>query len=169
MSYFIAGILPETISKELNKKLKFWKQEGYNARYIPKNKLHLTFAFLADCPESSLKFVIEELSRMDWNAITLNLCGYGWFKDLLFADIQENEYLDELALQIRTILKSNKIYFDPKPFKAHITLARRAAELRDHTGSLNSEKFLLTEIGLFESIQGEYRLIRQFSCRQQEF
>ena len=90
----------------------------------PEN-LHLTLAFIG---ESDLVTDIKSaLSAVIAVPFELTVGGAGKFGDLWWAGVDKNPALSALADAVRGELLKHHIDFDPKPFKAHITLAREVA------------------------------------------
>lgn len=93
--------------------------------------LHLTLAFLGDQDPS----VLEPLSQAAARAaagrapFALRTAGLGGFPRLsaprvLYLAFEPQPALDALATALRQQLAVQRISFDPKPLKAHLTLAR---------------------------------------------
>ena len=72
--------------------------------------------------------LVEKLARFDRERIperSPHAKGSGAFGDLVWAGVHRNPDLDMLASRVRDALRGAGFGIDPKPFKPHITLARR--------------------------------------------
>lgn len=90
----------------------------------PEN-LHLTLAFIGE--NDRVSEVKAALSAITAAPFGLTVGGAGKFGDLWWAGVDKNPALSALADSVRSELQKRSINFDPKPFKAHITLAREIA------------------------------------------
>lgn len=87
----------------------------------PEN-LHLTLAFIGE--SGRVAEAKAALTAVTAAPFVLTVGGAGRFGDLRWAGIDHNPALSALAGSVRNELHKRGIGFDPKPFKAHITLAR---------------------------------------------
>jgi len=87
----------------------------------PEN-LHLTLAFIGESDRVSE--AKAALSAGTAAPFELTVGGAGKFGELWWAGIDNNPALSALAASVRNELTKRNIDCDPKPFKAHITLAR---------------------------------------------
>ncbi len=128
MRLFYALFLPEGIREALREvqarvsPFKGWKT-------VPPHQLHLTLLFLGERPESDLphlRAVGHHLARLV-PPFTARLRGTGYFPNegtpRVWFIRAEGEGFQALAEGLRAELSSP----DPKPFKPHVTLARRKA------------------------------------------
>ncbi|MDO4533506.1 MAG: RNA 2',3'-cyclic phosphodiesterase [Coriobacteriia bacterium] len=131
MRAFIALELPDAFWREtidlarqlsLQVEGRFTRREGY----------HLTLAFLGniDDAEKGLAMDAMDAACEGLGPIALASDGLGKFgraRDAtLWMGVKKNERLEELAKRIRAELDARSLSYDEKPFRAHITLARRA-------------------------------------------
>lgn len=95
----------------------------------PEN-LHLTLAFIGE--GDRVAEAKAALSAVNAAPFELTVGGAGKFGDIYWAGVDKNPALSALADSVRSELQKRSINFDPKPFKAHITLARevRSKEIR---------------------------------------
>ncbi|MBN2451193.1 MAG: RNA 2',3'-cyclic phosphodiesterase [Lentisphaeria bacterium] len=102
------------------------------ARWVRPETMHLTVRFLGDTPLDRA----EDLGRIlgdavrGWRPFSCRLRGVGVFPDVrrpvvVWAGVGEGrEALTELAQNIRDALQRGGFGRDPRPFAAHVTLAR---------------------------------------------
>lgn len=130
MRTFIALELPSSLIDDIAALVRTL-QESLEGRFMERYTYHLTLAFLGDIDEQTSHEVIAILNEICANRkpLTLACDGLGTFgrpQDCtLWLGITPNESLMDLANTIRNALKAHGIWFDPKPFKPHITLGRR--------------------------------------------
>lgn len=99
-------------------------------RFSEPELYHITLAFLGETDErvarEALRLMRESVSGV--GRFSLSLCRLGFFSSqrnaLLWCGTKDSTRLEELALSIREGLDARGIWFDRKPFKAHITLGR---------------------------------------------
>lgn len=101
-------------------------------RFVPREARHLTLAFLGDVPEADALVAADALEAACAGVprIPLRAAGLGTFgrKDdaTLWLGIARSPELEHLAARLREELAARELSFDGKPFKPHVTLARRA-------------------------------------------
>ena len=89
-------------------------------RFLKRDTYHLTLAFLGDVDEAQLAAATDALEAACAGASPVPLRSDGLGK---FGRATE---LEQLAARLRDELRARDVPFDAKPFKAHLTLARRA-------------------------------------------
>lgn len=100
-------------------------------RFLPRDTYHLTFAFLGDVDEAQLAAATDALEAACTGAspVPLRSDGLGKFgrasEATLWLGIAPAPELEQLATRLRVELRDRDVPFDAKPFKAHLTLARR--------------------------------------------
>ncbi|WP_026495331.1 RNA 2',3'-cyclic phosphodiesterase [Butyrivibrio sp. WCD3002] len=101
---------------------------GVDGNYTAPENLHMTLAFIGewDDPEG----VLEVVKSVPMKSFSIALKGYAPFKDMIFADIEENENLKAYVKRLRAALTENEIPFDRKKFLPHITLVRKAHRIK---------------------------------------
>ncbi|WP_374355996.1 RNA 2',3'-cyclic phosphodiesterase [Chitinimonas sp.] len=91
--------------------------------------LHLTLAFIGDCPEPQLQALVRALSAIEGRAARLSLDRYGYWQTGIawLGMASPPAELLALANELRRVLDATGVRYDRKPFKPHITLLRDAA------------------------------------------
>ena len=118
MRTFVALELPERFAIEtaaLSHKL----ETTLEGRFLPPCTHHLTLAFLGEVGEPEVAAAIDALEEACAGTSPLLLRSDGLGK---FASTPQ---LERLARDVREGLTARGVAFDPKPFKPHVTLARR--------------------------------------------
>ncbi len=104
-----------------------------HGRFLPRDTYHLTMAFLGDVDEAESHRAMDALEAACAQAepVELRFRGLGTFGKphdaTLWMDVEPAPPLMQLAAGVRKRLEREGISFDEKPFKPHITIARRAA------------------------------------------
>lgn len=98
------------------------REAGVTGRYLDPSNLHMTLAFIGEWPEEDAP-VLPEVERPF--SVTLSRPGVFPEAKVLWAGVAPSDALDNLAENVRRRLAESGIPFDPKPFRAHITLARK--------------------------------------------
>lgn len=101
-------------------------------RFVPRERYHLTLAFLGDVSDAEASRAMDALDAACAGAgpVPLRPDGLGKFgrpaDATLWLGIAPDPALVDLAERTRTALADQGIPFDPTPFRPHLTLARRA-------------------------------------------
>ncbi|WP_139652400.1 RNA 2',3'-cyclic phosphodiesterase [Raoultibacter phocaeensis] len=131
MRTFIALELPPDFASDIaaiSRRLK----PSIEGRFLFPESYHLTLAFLGDTSETDLACAIDaiDVSCTNIAAIPLRSDGLGKFgranDATLWLGIAPAPELMQLSANIREELAARAVPFDGKPFKPHITFARRA-------------------------------------------
>ncbi len=133
---------------------------GVEGRYTRPENMHMTLAFIGeyDDPEG----VVEIMRKVPLKSFTIKLNGYRPFKDMFFANIEENDNLSNYVKRLRRELSENEIPFDRKKFTPHITLVRKATGRKnvafDNEGQ-DEETMRVKGISLMKSERGKHGMI----------
>jgi 2'-5' RNA ligase len=104
---------------------------GRSVRLAPADQWHITLAFLGDVPEARQGRVIQAVDAAAEGCApaTVRIAGGGTFGrgrfTVLWAGLRgEVDLLLAAGVAVRRELKRAKLTFDPKPLRAHVTVAR---------------------------------------------
>lgn len=122
MRIFIAVRLTEEMKNSLAKVLAELRRQGVRGNFSHPDNLHLTLAFIGET--SRLKEIHNAVGEVALSPFEIGLGKPGSFRDILWLGISGEEQMRALASSLREALSRHGIYYDDKPFKAHITLAR---------------------------------------------
>ena len=106
-------------------------REVVKGRFAPPENYHVTLAFLGDADDAAIRAATDVLCELDDNVgeVLLESTGLGKFgkaRDAtLWLGIRESDALLSVAENVRLGLAARGVSYDAKPFKSHITLARR--------------------------------------------
>ncbi len=96
------------------------------ARPLPSPDLHLTLCFIGEAPVPACLTLLQELALPLRPSLRFGLLEYWPRPGVLCATAEaDGAAIEALAGQIRAGLRTAGVCFDGKPFRAHITLARR--------------------------------------------
>jgi 2'-5' RNA ligase len=164
MRAFIAIDLPKEIKLEISKIQSDLKKAGLLAKWVKPENIHLTLAFLGSIDKKQIKEIKEILTpinRFIEKPMRLQLGQVSAFPHpnkarVIFVNLSgEIEKLKILVAQIGSGLKNKKIWFDEKPFVAHLTLGRfkKPQNLISVIGKIAVKKILfeVKEISLYQS------------------
>lgn len=85
--------------------------------------LHLTLAFIGET--GAVQAAKDALDELKAAPFPLTLSGAGRFGDLYWAGIRASKPLGDLAASVQDALRRRGFDIEKRPFKPHITLARR--------------------------------------------
>lgn len=130
MRVFI-GLPLDSKTKNLIEDISFSLEHKCPGAYVDSSLYHLTLAFIGDVEAKDLDKLEKVIKKTCENVgkFELELSHLGFFahveKAILHCAIKPSIKLEELARKLYKNLKEEKIEFDDKTFRAHITLGRR--------------------------------------------
>lgn len=124
MRLFVAIEFPQEIKDALSAAIVSLKRQGVSANFTRRENMHLTLAFIGETPR--LAEAAAALGEVKARAFRVALEGAGAFGDLLWIGARRSPDLDLLVSRVRDALRGAGFRIDPKPFKPHVTVARRA-------------------------------------------
>ena len=131
MRLFIAAELPEAIAEALADTSAALRA-SVRGRYVAPDSLHVTLAFLGSVPAARVDAAAAALERgcAGHGPIEAELGELGSFGKrsaaTLWQGFRDERALQTLAEDVRDELETAGFEFDRKPFRAHITLMRKA-------------------------------------------
>jgi len=114
----------------INELLKPVRKISADIRWVPENNRHLTLAFLGDRPESDINSLLRVFDETYQHRSRFQYClpALTRFPNaagrILALTGQPAGPLEDLCQATRKLLDKNRIDFDQKRFRPHITLAR---------------------------------------------
>ncbi|MDF2606112.1 MAG: transporter permease [Bacillales bacterium] len=132
MHTFIGLRIPIEISKELfdfGNKLK-GKIQLKQWTYL--DDLHITLKFIGETSEDTLKLLMEKINDIKYDKINVKITGIDTFGNpktprVVYFGLDYSNELIELHKVIQILCKDLGLKLDPKPFKPHITIAKKWA------------------------------------------
>ncbi len=160
MRLFIAICFDENMLDSLTEIQDDLMMCGVKGNYTSRENLHMTLAFIGeyDDPEQ----IAEVMQKVPLRSFSIKLGGFKPFRDMIFAELEENESLRDYVKRLRRALLDEEIPFDRKKFLPHVTLVRKAectkgkALLPEFQGS---EPMRVNGISLMKSERGKHGMI----------
>ena len=137
MSLFVAITLSPAFRQAVLETMELLRAQCASGSFTRPENLHITLAFLGELP--SPVPARQALEQVDFAPFPITLEGAGHYGDLWWAGLRRSPQLLNLSEQVRRKLDKQRISFDRKPFRPHITLARRAVLLSPGSASLKVE------------------------------
>lgn len=134
MRLFLSINLDEGCRRALLGAMEALRAASAKASLVRPEQLHLTLAFIGET--TRLQAAKAALARVKGPPFELEVAGVGRFagrragEDLIWAGVRAAPALTALAGALRRELGAAGFALDPKPFKPHLTLARRVAFAR---------------------------------------
>ena len=153
--YFFAIELPGEIKKSLSNWIATLKDTYTYKSWVHPSDYHITLAFLGSASQSMLDDAVKILDKKisQYSPFPLVITGLGTFgmensPRILFADVQKQPLLFEVQKEVWTTCTKIGFKLDTKPFKPHITLARRCLKSM--------------EVGSLKHVEGKLPAIDEF-------
>ena len=170
MRVFIAINFTSEVKDYLANTIKDLRLESIKGSFTRIENLHVTLAFIGEVESEKVSDIISVLEESTSNTVpfTIEIGGLGKFvrqKECLYwCGIKENDELIMLQKALVNGLKEHHFSVDDKPFKPHITLARRcvmkqAFEESRFAKSIPSMCMKVESISLMKSEQKEGRVV----------
>jgi 2'-5' RNA ligase len=124
-------------------------------RPIPAEKLHVTLAFLGSVAESRLPAVLEAAGRVRAAAFEMELLRVTCWRQTRILSLQPTGVPAPLAALVgalREPLRDCGFEPDPRPYRAHVTLARDARPPRGLADAIEPIDWTIGEMSLVESL-----------------
>lgn len=161
--YFFAIKLPKEAKNFLNEWMEAKKHEFPFAKWVHPEDYHITLAFLGFAPEDMISAAIQTMPQVLIGvppfSLTLHQIGtFGPQKKprIFWADVEHSTEL--IQLQKKVYNQALKVGFDldKKPFRPHITLARKWNSVEEFDPNLLTDiegdfSFTVNEIILYET------------------
>ncbi len=160
MRLFIAICFDENMLDALTEIQEDLMMCGIKGNYTHRENLHMTLAFIGDYDDPEQ--VVEVMQKVPLRSFSIKLGGFGPFKDMFFADLEDNENLKDYVKRLRKALLDAEIPFDRKKFLPHITLIRKADGTKDKAflpEFQESDPMRVRGISLMKSERGKHGMI----------
>ena len=165
MRLFIAAELPDNMLDALAETSADLRS-NVHGRYVRPDMFHVTLAFLGEVEASRISIIESIIERVcaRHTPIATSLGELGSFgkkgNAILWQGIAGNTLaLADLADDIRDELESEGFAFDEKPFRAHITLMRKANLIEASLAAPHKAAGAIDTITLFHSRRVDERLV----------
>ena len=149
MRLFIAIRLPERLQKALLDTMDDLRRQGMRGNFSRVENLHLTLAFIGETDDPAP--IREAMDAAGGQPFTLSLDEGGTFRDLYWIGLRENPLLLAYVKALRSELRARGCPYDAKPFRAHITIIRRARHPQEITFKVPQIGFKAEAVSLMKS------------------
>lgn len=163
--YFFALTLPDEIKTQLHSQFNPLKYSVPFKKWLHPADYHITMAFLGNASdamrEEALKLVQTELESE--KKFELILDGIGIFgrqeqPRILWVDVKKNQALFDIQQKVYQACTEAGFSLDKKPFKPHITIARKyhsetafSLQTASELMAFEQKKFLASQITLYQT------------------
>lgn len=133
---------------------------GVKGNYTRRENLHMTLAFIGDYDDPEQ--IVEVMQRVPLRSFSVKLSGCRPFKDMFFAELEENEDLRDYVKRLRKALLDEEIPFDRKKFLPHVTLIRKAECTKGKAllpEPVEKESMRVNGISLMKSERGRHGMV----------
>jgi RNA 2',3'-cyclic 3'-phosphodiesterase len=165
--YFFAVKIPEETKLIVKSHMDRLKGTLPFKRWVHHEDLHITLAFLGHAPVEKLSIAKDNVQKglLDTHALELKINQLGIFGNnasprIFWADTLESPELDDVRNMVFNACKEAGFQLDTRPFRPHITLARKWAgenafemQLLDIWKELQPEplSFIASEVVLYQT------------------
>lgn len=167
--FFFALTLPNELKEELHSRIEKLKFGFLFKKWLHPADYHITMAFLGEASETMRKEAVSLIQTALENEmafeLTLNKMGTFGRMDrprILWADVDFNPRLFDVQSKVYQACKDAGFTLDSKPFKPHITLARKyigeadfSLERVSDLVTFENTHFLASKITLYQTHIGE--------------
>lgn len=159
MRLFVAITLSPAFRQAVLETMEQLRAQCASGSFTRPENLHITLAFLGELPSPAP--ARQALEQVDFAPFPITLQMAGRYSEMWWAGLRHSPQLSALSEQVRRELGKQGISFDRKPFRPHITLARRAVLLSPGSASLKVEpvSMQVESIVLMKSQRMQGRLI----------
>ncbi len=157
MRLFVAILLDKPFQRAVLDYQSSLRRAAESGNFSHPDNLHITLAFIGESrtPDVALRAV----RGVSFEPFELSLERGGTFGSLYWVGVDGGNSLRTLAGDVRTALSEAKIPFDPKPFKAHITVAREVTVREKFSCAPIAAKMTVSRIALMKSERINGRVI----------
>lgn len=153
MRLFIAINLTSGMKRALLAGASSLRAQGARGSFTPAENLHLTLAFIGESRRTAdLSRIIADCACPPFE---IRLGAPGRFGDLWWAGLEPCAELEAFVRRLRGRLSGAGFAADARPFRAHITLARRVRPADIPAPSVPGASMTVRRISLMESKRGE--------------
>ena len=169
MRLFVAVAPPPELLDRVAREVERKRSALPRARWVRREHLHLTLAFLGEVDAARIDALASALSARvgERRRVQARLAGAGAFPAwgparVVWAGFEPEAELVELAAAVRRAVGEAGLECDEKPFRAHLTLARcperwppeTRAALPDLLAEVGRSEFEVDRVVLIESVLG---------------
>ncbi len=124
MRLFIAILFDDDTIKTLQDAQKRLKDAGIEGRFMPKENLHMTLAFIGDYGDPD--DVLDAMEEIPFKPFDVEMDRIYSFRDMYMMSFAESDELSGYVRRLRRALAQADIPYDRKKFVPHVTMVRKA-------------------------------------------
>ncbi|WP_240490465.1 MULTISPECIES: RNA 2',3'-cyclic phosphodiesterase [Oceanobacillus] len=141
--YFIGIDLPNHVKQSLNDVQRKFPTSFSYRQWTHKSDLHITLTFLGELDDKQLTYIEYYLNKLKKRPFFLTMDQLGIFGNhekprVLWAGLKHSHDLHEIYRQISSMLTQMEFSIDTRPYRPHITLAKK---WNDPSNYLDSKQF----------------------------
>jgi RNA 2',3'-cyclic 3'-phosphodiesterase len=129
---FIAIEIPGFVADAVRRSQQALQRDGIRLRWVRPENVHLTLRFLGDISAATIPAIREAMERSVFRRqpVSLRISGIGVFPGLkrpkvMWLGLQGQVHLlDDLHLNLSSLLAEQGIPLEKRPFKGHLTIGR---------------------------------------------
>lgn len=164
MRLFIAINFPEGALNYLRDQQQKIEEVALEGRFVNREKLHLTLAFLGDVSLADSAHLANIIKETEGEPFTLRLQGLGHFRRgrsaLWWVGLEESPPLLAYRERLCSRLIEAGYQFDQRPFRPHITVARQVV-IEENRGPQGSQQSYLIEVDRISLMESHYHTYRE--------
>ncbi len=130
--YFLAVPIPQEIKLLYLEWRELVREKLPFKTWVHHEDYHITLAFLGDAPISKIQNVKSEMKRVveEHDAFDVNLTGLGFFGKsdnprIFWSGVERQPKLEKLQLDVHLACQKVGFELETRPYRPHMTLARR--------------------------------------------
>lgn len=159
MRLFFAICLDEAAKDSLCAAMEAMRPGFERAGFTPRENLHLTLVFLGETPPARLPALRAAMDAVSAEPFPLCVGGVGCFRQpggrLYWAGVERSGPLMALYDSLRAELERRGFRVDARPYRPHLTLARRAVLREDDTGSAIAVPVIRVDVKRFSLMRSD--------------
>ncbi len=125
MRLFIAILFDDDTIKALQDTQKRLKDAGIEGRFMPRENLHMTLAFIGDFGDPD--DVLDAMEEIPFKPFYVEMDRVYSFRDMYMVSFAESDELSGYIRRLRRALAQADIPYDRKKFVPHVTMVRKAS------------------------------------------
>lgn len=157
MRLFVALRADETLKKAALQYMEELRRQGVSGSFTKPDNLHITLAFIGE--SAHFERAARALNNIQASPFMLESALPGRFGDILWLGFKKNGCLYALAQSVSCELTKAGFNLDKRPFKAHMTLARRVCLPEGSLFKMSPLQMRVEEVCLMKSERGEKGLV----------
>lgn len=157
MRLFVALRAEDPLKRAAVQYMEELRRLGVSGSFTKPDNLHITLAFIGE--SAYFRRAEQAIRNVRVEPFVLKSEFPGRFGDILWLGFKKSRSLCALAESVKAELTASGFNLDKRPFKAHMTLARRARLPEGNLLKMPPVQMLVEEVCLMKSERGEKGLV----------